>query len=624
MTASKLNTILHTPLGRRQLIKSTTGVLAALATSAPQLSLAQKPLLGFKPISAADKIDDVRVPVGYLAEVFYAWGDPVSNGPTFKFDASNSADEQALQAGMHHDAMQFFALPATDKPRALLVMNHEYIDAQILHADGGIFDAPQRYDLEKTRKEQHAHGVSVIEIEQNNGHWEIVRPSVYARRLTANTPMQVSGPAAGHSLLQTAADPEAEQILGTFNNCANGKTPWGTYLSCEENFNDYFSLATDGADEVSRKQKKRWQRYDLGQSYYGWHLNDQRFDLNKHPNEANRFGWIVEFDPLDPHSMPVKRTALGRFSHENVAHKVAEDGRVAFYSGDDAEFEYLYKFVTAEAWDGTEGSHHGALLDSGVLYVARFNEDGSGEWLPLIYGHGELTPANGFNDQADVVVHARLAADAVGATQLDRPEWVVTHPQTGEVYVSLTNNVARKQTDAVNPRAKNRFGHIIQFSEQDASATDFVWRIFELAGAKNSEATIHGDQYANPDGMMIDERGVLWVQTDISTSKLNQGDFKQFGNNQMLAVDPVSGESRRFLTGPNGCEITGAVMAPDMRTMWVNIQHPGEQQQLPGTTLTKSAQHPNASSNWPNQRADGRPRSATVMIRREDGGVIGG
>jgi len=633
MTQNKQLTIqnlITARLSRRRVLQCGVGGLfaALLPLSACQRQL-NSPLLGFEGIAIADLTDNVVVPPGYHAQVFYRWGDPVSDGPAFKMDASNTADEQLVQAGMHHDALQFFPLPSGSEQstHGLLVMNHEYIDAQILHADGGIFDSPENYTADKTLKEQYAHGISVIEVLSRDGQWQIVRPSPLARRITARTPMAMSGPVAGSRYLKTEADPVGQAILGTFNNCANGKTPWGTYLSCEENFQDYFQLTND--DDASERQQAAWKRYRIKRSYYGWHEHDERFLVDFHPNEANRFGWVIEFDPYNPNSQPVKRSALGRFSHENVAHKLAKDGRVAFYSGDDAKFEYVYKFITRDAWDGSQGPQNGHLLDHGVLHVARFNDDGTGEWLPLVCGQGELTEENGFESQADVLVHARLAADVVGATPMDRPEWVTVHPETGDVYISMSNNVKRGEegvasSDAANPRDHNQFGHILTLSEADASALTFVWDVLALAGSEAQDGTIKGDIYANPDGLMIDARGVLWVQTDISGSVLNDGEFTQFGNNQMLAVDPVTKETRRFLTGPVGCEVTGVAMTPDLRTMWVNIQHPGDVPEgLKKQGLTKSPEHPNAASNWPDHQVKGRPRSATVLITKDDGGVIG-
>ncbi len=620
-------------LSRRTLLKTGLGGLFVSLINKPLLAKTvfnQQKLLGFSAISVADLIDMVIVPEGYTAKVFYRWGDPISAGVGFHMDASNTAQEQLQQAGMHHDAIQFYPLPqhSSSMDHGLLVMNHEYIDPQILHADGGALDSLETYTAEKTLKEQYAHGVSVIEIKQDKGDWYIVRPSEYARRITATTAISISGPVAGTHFVQTEADPSGREALGTFNNCSNGKTPWGSYLTCEENFHNYFHVSSK--KNITKKQKAAWKRYAIKKSYYGWHHHDERFDASKHPNEPNRFGWIVEFDPLDPKSQPVKRTAMGRFAHENVAHKIAKDGRVAFYSGDDAKFEYVYKFITSQPWDGSQGAHHGRLLDEGVLYVARFDKQGNGVWLPLIFGKNGLSKQNGFDNQADVLVHARIAAEVVGATPMDRPEWITVHPDSGDIFVSMTNNSKRgdkdkPDCDVANPRVHNSFGHIMRLTEEDAANTVFNWDLFSLAGDAESGATIQGDSYANPDGLMIDSRGVLWVQTDISSSKLNTGKFAQFGNNQMLAVDPNTGETRRFLTGPIACEITGVVMTPDLKTMWVNIQHPGEDvpKKLQEQGIKKSPSKPNAASNWPDHQQQGRPRSATVMITKNDGGIIG-
>lgn len=627
MSGNHFQDLLAIQLKRRKVLQMGMGGLIAAAMPmslrAANVLPNHSPLMGFKPIPTADLLDEVVVPEGYHAEVFYRWGDPISDGPAFKLDASNSAADQLQQAGMHHDALQYFPLPkgSDNNDHGLLVMNHEYLDLDVIHTDGSHNVSPETYNADKVAKEQNAHGVSLIEVKKVDGNWQIVRPSSYARRLTANTEMTVSGPAAGHDLLKTTADPAGKKVLGTLNNCANGKTPWGTYLTCEENFHYYF--VHDPKQPKDADTERRWQRYKLGYSYYGWQQFDSRFDLDKEPNEANRFGWVVEFDPYDPKSMPVKRTTLGRFAHENVAHKVGKDGRVAFYSGDDARFEYIYKFITRDVWDGSQGAQHGRLLDDGVLYVARFEADGTARWLPLVFGEKGLTPENGFTDQGDVLIHARAAADQVGATKMDRPEWITVHPHTDDVFVSLTNNSERGSDgkagkNAANPRNQNLFGHIIKFSEADATASEFNWQVFVLGGEGE------GEKFACPDGLHVDDRGVLWIQTDVSSSVMNDGPFKDFGNNQMLAADPVTGEIRRFLTGPIGCEVTGVIMTPDMKTMWVNIQHPGETLSIMENQGIKTTpQTPNAVSNWPDHDPNGRPRSATVVITKNDGGVIG-
>jgi secreted PhoX family phosphatase len=579
--------------------------------------------IGFTAISGSRE-DRVRVPEGYSTSVLYRWGDAVGSAegmPEFKNDASNTAAEQALQAGMHHDGIQYFPLPygSQNSERALLVMNHEYTDDGLLHGDGF-----NRWSAEKVRKAQNAHGVSVIEVECRAGHWSIVRPSRYARRITAQTPMRMAGPAAGHPLLRTAADPGGIEVLGTVNNCADGYTPWGTYLTCEENWNGYFV----NAGTISPEQ----QRYGVNAkgAGYRWHEFDARFDAAANPNETNRFGWVVEIDPFDPQSKPVKRTALGRMKHEGAALSLTADNRVVYYMGDDQQFEYIYKFVSRDAYDKNDRAANRDLLDHGTLYVARFNADGGGEWLELVYGNNSLTAANGFASQADVVIRTRQAADIAGATKMDRPEWTAVNPKDKSVYCTLTNNTARGAkdqpgVDAANPRANNTFGHIIRWSERggDPAATRFAWDIFVLAGDSlladaGKHGNIKGDVFGSPDGLWFDAAGRLWIQTDVSTSTLNRGDYAGVGNNQMLCADPATGKIRRFVTGPKGCEITGITMTPDGTSMFINIQHPGE------TPSERSdPTQPLAVSRWPDGEAAGRPRAATIVIRRDDRGIVG-
>jgi len=618
-----LDDILQVRMQRRQLLQGSLNVAAAtLFSSVPLSVLGNTPTstptskLGFTSIPVSTE-DTVIVPSGYKAEVLFAWGDPISDGATFDSSAKQSAAEQALQAGMHHDGMHYFPLPLSsdNAEQGLLVINHEYIDAAILHPDG-----QAQYTQEKSDKEMAAHGVSVIEVKKTAGQWSLVRPSQYARRITAQTPMQLSGPVAGNELVKTAADPEGTQVLGTLNNCANGYTPWGTYLTCEENFHTYFK-ATDSENSLQK-------RYGLKpKSRYGWEQFHPRFNAQAHPNEPNRFGWIVEIDPFNPSSPPIKRTALGRFSHENAALAIADDNRVVIYSGDDARFEYIYKFVSAEPYNPDNRAANMDLLDTGTLYAAKFNADGTGEWLPLVHGERGLTAENGFADQAAVLVKTRLAADTLGATKMDRPEWIAVHPDTQQVYATLTNNSHRGKdgkpsADTANPRDKNIFGHIIRWDEQnnDPTATTFAWDIYALCGDPANEAserqgTVQGDIYACPDGLWVDLQGLLWIQTDVSSRKIGKGDYEPFGNNQMLAADPVTGETRRFLTGPKGCEITGIAATPDGKTLFINIQHPGES----GT----SASNPTGLSDWPDGPNGQRPRSATVVIQKEDGNLIG-
>ena len=578
--------------------------------------------LGFKPV-AASGVDRVVVPEGYVVAVLAPWGEPVGiagNMPAFKLDASNSAADQAVQMGMHHDGLEYYALEGSR--RGLLAINQEYTDDGLLHPDG-----QKTWTPEKVKKAQAAHGITVIEIEQQAGGWQLVRPSRYARRITANTPFAIGGPAAGHTLMKTAADPAGRTVLGTIGNCASGKTPWGTYLSGEENWANYFSAADTPTGHERRFgiRKATW---------YRWPEHDERFDTVRHPNEPNRFGWIVEVDPMDPTSTPVKRTALGRAAHEGAWVAVTQDGRAVVYSGEDARFEYIYRFVSrdkiAPAANGkTAAQANAELLDHGTLYVARFDAGGKGQWLPLTHGVGPLTAANGFADQAEVVIKARQASDLLGATKMDRPEWLAIDETTRWVYCTLTNNSQRGEPgkpgpDAANPRAKNTMGHIIRWREVgDFSGETFEWNHLLLAGDPASErpearGNIQGDAFSSPDTLAFDARGVLWIGTDVSTRSIGKGEMARLGNNQLLACNPDTGEVRRFLTGPAGCELTGATWTPDGRTMFVNIQHPGE-----APSERNDPADPRRFSNWPDFSPIGRPRSATVVVRRVDGGVIG-
>ncbi|UCM87208.1 PhoX family protein [Streptomyces marincola] len=570
-------------------------------------------LLGFSPVPTSTA-DEFTVPEGYETQVLIPWGTPIRpSGPQWRKDASNSAAEQAEQIGMNHDGMHFFPLgngPAGSR-RGMLVLNHEYVDQELLFPDG-----PEEMTAEKVQKALAAHGVSVVEVEQRgDGQWHVVE-SPRARRITGSTPVTFSGPVGpDHPALAAANEP-----MGTLNNCSSGYTPWGTYLACEENWNSYF-----GTEDPDWEPTPAQARYGVSASGFGyrWHEADPRFDLAANPGEINRFGWIVEIDPRDPDAKPVKRTALGRFKHEGCT--VTESrGHVVAYSGDDQDGDYIYKFVGKGNW-----RVHRALgrspLDHGTLYVARFDDDGSGTWLPLEHGTGPLTSANGFADQADVLLRTREAADAVGATRMDRPEWIAINPKTGDVYCTLTNGSG--WDNAVNPRTPNPYGHIISWTEEGGrhTATSFSWDIFVLAGDPAYDEQVDLRQsgiFGSPDGLAFDADGRMWIQTDVSNSSQNlpERGYDNIGNNQMLAADPRTGEIRRFLTGPRGSEISGVAFTPDQRTMFVNVQHPGESTTAWGAP---SPEDPRAVSNWPDFDPEGRPRSATVVIRRTDGGVIG-
>lgn len=567
-------------------------------------------LLGFASV-AASTADAIVVPPGYTAEILAPWGQPLrSNGPAWKADASNTAAEQELQVGMHHDGMHYFALEsgAAGSRGGLLVFNNEYVNPTLLYPDG---DAVLTQD--KIDKALAAHGVTILRIEVRNGAWQVV-DSHYNRRITGTTPMEFSGPVSiDHPKMQANNAP-----IGTLNNCANGFTPWGTYLTCEENWNGYYGT-TDSSFVVPPEHA----RYGVAKAgWYRWETVDPRFDIAKNLNELNHFGWIVEIDPFDPRSTPVKRTALGRIKHENAAY-AETNGQAVIYTGDDENRDYVYKFVSADRW--ARMLRRGkSPLDEGTLYVAKFEADGSGRWLPLAHGVGPLTTANGWEDQADVLLRTRQAADAVGATPMDRPEWITVHPDTGEVYAAMTNGSSGPSP--ANPRNPNPYGHIVRWREtrDDHRALTFEWDIFALAGdpAYDPEVNVDGDIYGSPDGLFIDPDGRLWIQTDISNSSQLRSDrgYDNIGNNQMLAADPATGETRRFLVGPKGCEITGIAVTPDQRTMFVNVQHPGESTNAIGTP---TPDNPRLVSNWPDFDPAGRPRPATVVVRKIDGGVIG-
>jgi secreted PhoX family phosphatase len=595
-------------------------------------------LLGFSPVPAS-RDDAVVVPAGYGWRLVNAWGDPIRpGGPAFRPDASQSAAEQAQQSGMHHDGMMFFPLPRgmERSDHGLLAVNFEYTDDNLLTTQG-----MEPWTAEKSQKSRNAHGLGVFEVRLDGERWLTVPDSRYGRRITADTPLTLTGPAAGHPLLQTALDPAGRTVRGTFANCACGRTPWGTYLACEENFAPYFVNDSGKSTRLADRYAVPTTAASWG---YRWQLHDERFDAGRHPHEPHRFGWVVELDPYDPDSTPVKRTALGRMAHEGATVAIGRNGRVVVYMGDDdfrSKFEHIYKFVSRDPFSPRlDPQACRQLLDEGTLYAARFDADGTGRWLPLRYGDPGLGPGEGFASQADVLVGARLAADALGATFMDRPEWIAVHPRTREVYCSLTNNSARGSgkppghdqplgPDAANRRAPNTMGHIIRWHEagDDPAGTRFRWDIFLEAGDpalhdRLKQGNVKGGvAFSQPDGLVFDERGVLWIQTDASAQNVLSEDWARIGNNQLLAADPGTGEVRRFLTGPVGCEITGVTFTPDQRTMFVNIQHPGESPDGAGGRNDPRA--PKAHSSWPDGARGGRPRSATIAIRRNDGGVIG-
>lgn len=620
--SSDFEQIIDRGLSRRGFLKggaTAMGLFLAATPLAQAVAAASTPmkskLLGFKavPASTADRF---IVPEGYEARPLISWGDPIlSNAPVFDQSGSQDSAAQAAQFGDNTDGMSLF--PLGDN-RAVLAVNNEYTNYDLLFAHKG--DALTADDVKKA---QAAHGVSVFEISKDDkGQWKYERVSDFNRRITAYTEMELTGPVAGHARVKTAADASGKKVLGTFNNCANGQTPWGTYLTCEENFNNYFG--TDAEIERDAHQK----RYGLKaeETRYQWYKHDQRFDLAKNPQEPNRHGWVVEIDPMNPTSTPKKRTALGRFKHENAALTVDNSGHVVVYLGDDERGEHLYKFVSKNRFNPNDQIANRDLLEEGTLYVARFNAEdgelkGQGEWLELTHGKNGLTAENGFADQAEVLIFAREAATIVGATTMDRPEWVAVHPNNKSVCCTLTNNKHRGKKEGQpvggpNPRAANHYGQIVRWwpNNEDHTSNSFKWDLFLVAGnpsvhngsAYAGSGNINTDNMFNsPDGIGFDRSGRLWIQTDGNYS--NKGDFAGMGNNQMLCADPESGEIRRFATGPVACEITGLTFSPDQRSMFVGVQHPGEK---------------GKESHFP-AGGNSKPRSTIMVVTRKDGGIVG-
>ncbi|HET8902692.1 MAG TPA: PhoX family phosphatase [Saccharospirillum sp.] len=644
--------VLAARMQRRTVMKGSVG--AALASimgiglagcgsdddSAPTTGNVASTSLGFKavPVSSANQ---VMIPEGYSSQAFLPWGTPITGSyPAFQADASNSGADQEQQVGMHHDGLHFFPVDlkagGNSSEEGLLVMNHEYINPSALHTNGPTAAADNGgvRPADEVRKEVAAHGVSVVHIKRDSeGTWDIVFGSPFNRRITGNTEMDIRGPVRGYGKLITRYSPDATETRGTLNNCAMGPTPWGTYLAAEENWHGYFanSAAIQPREQV---------RHGVGSSSrYDWELADGaadsyiRFDVTPgagsatedYRNEANTYGYMVEIDPFTPESKPQKRTALGRFGHEGVIFAPVTEGEpVVCYSGDDSRFEYIYKFVSSKPYYAATAG--GYLLDEGTLYVARFNADGTGDWLPLSLDDADFLSKvqaaegtqvgevqfDGFENQADVLLNTRLAADIAGATTMDRPEWGAVDPNTGEVYFTLTNNSNRGRdgfddVNAANPNDINRTGHIIRWSEEgnDYASTAFSWDIFVFAGEQGTETVVDGETvvsltddniFSSPDGLWFDYNGRLWIQTDGS-------DAAPYQNNMMLAANPATREIKRFFVGPQGCEVTGVVTTPDVKTMFVNIQHP--------------------AANWPLGTEGDHPRDATVIVTRDDGGVVG-
>ncbi|MEO1661652.1 MAG: PhoX family phosphatase [Pseudomonadota bacterium] len=631
--AKTISDIIEARLDRRGFLgglAATSGAfLAGCATSEPLAPAADVPAAPAMPKPASTSsfaFDEIlrgmdethHVPNGYTTDLVLRWGDPLfADSPEFDPMAQSEA-AQLRQFGYNNDFLGFVPLEAgaNGEARGLLCVNHEYVSTPLMQP-GVAQNYPASMTRERCLTEMAAHGGSVVEVAQSESGWAPVIGSRYNRRITAHlTPMQLTGPAAGSDRLKTREDPNGELVAGTMNNCAGGITPWGTWLMAEENFNGNFlgSLPEEHPEATNHK------RYGVAGGWYQWGRHIDRYDISKEPNEPNRFGWVVEVDPMDPTSTPKKRTALGRFKHEGAESVIAPDGRVVVYMGDDQRFDYVYKYVSAGRYDPDAPMANRDLLDDGTLYVARFDDDGWVEWMPLVFGEGLLTPENGFASQADVLIDTRLAADLLGATPMDRPEDVEPNAAAGNVWVMLTNNNRRTEDElsAANPRPNNRFGHIIEITEPDGdfTATQSRWEILVRCGdpsvaeigATWNPLTSDQGWYGSPDNCAMDPSGRLWVSTDG-----NDGTGAADGVWAMETDGDRRGTGKAFFRAPIGAEVCGPRFTEDGETLFVAVQHPGDGD---GATFESP------TTRWPDFADGVPPRPSVIAIRKTDGGPI--
>ena len=611
-TASIFADILEKRLSRRSLLAASGA--AGLVSFSPFLPAQDSApsTLSFKELPHG--LDEhLAVAEGYEAQTLISWGDPIfADAPAFDPEAQ-TADKQRRQFGFNNDYVGFLPLPINSRraDHGLLVVNHEYTIPSLMFPG-----SPSGTELNKalTDVDIAAHGLSVVEIRRVSEHWHIVQDSSYNRRITPLTEMRMTGPASGNDRLRTQYSADGVQTFGTYGNCAGGVTPWGTVLTGEENVDGYFQGDIEGSGEEAN-----YERFGMGSQDKSWGHHYERWNLASNPKEPLHVGWIVEVDPYDPESVPKKRTALGRFKHEGCNVFINNDGHVAAYTGDDERFEYIYRFISRHAYDPDDRQANMRLLDEGTLSAARFNDDGTLDWLPLVFGEGPLTETNGFRDQGDVMLDARKAADLLGATPMDRPEDVEVNPVNGRVYAMLTNNSRRSpaQVDGTNPRAENRDGQIVEFWPEsgDHSSDSFLWDLVLIAGnPATTEGTLYHSQITEngwlscPDNCAFDQLGNLWIATDGAEGTQGVAD----GIWATELAGPNRALTRRFLRTPIGAELCGPEFTPDDSTLFCAVQHPGDGGNYE-TPLTR----------WPDFRDDMPPRPSVAAITRRGGGRVG-
>ncbi len=629
--------------GRRDMLRGMLGVSAAAALFGTSAMIAPRQAAA---AAASDRFDfpelswgndeTHHIADGYTAEVLLRWGDPITaSAPAF--DPQNQSPEAQLQQfGYNNDYVGFAEMTPG---RGMLCVNHEYTNEEVMFPGLGRQD---RAGFEGMTKEivdieMAAHGGTVVEIAKgSDGKWAVDLASPRNRRITPlNTAMTFSGPAAGNPRLRTNADPNGMTVIGTINNCAGGMTPWGTYLMAEENFHGYFwtdTLDSEGRPDVSAQpEAESMERYGVPGRWYAWGQHYDRFNIDKEPNEPNRFGYVVEVDPMNPDATPIKHTALGRFRHEGCETTIAADGRLVIYSGDDNRFDYQYKWVSADPVTEGNSFFGSPLMSDGTLYVARFNEDGTIDWLALVHGKGPLTAENGFESQADISIDTRLAADALGATPMDRPEDAQPRGD-GTAYIMLTNNTRRQpdQVDAANPRAENSFGHIIEIKEAGGnhSATSGTWSILvkcgdpELAevGAQWNPETSENGWFGSPDNCAIDADGRLWISTDQGGNWGKTG--KSDGLYSLETEGDLRGHSKLFFRCPVGGELCGPYFADNSETLFLAVQHPGTDGTSDFKGFERASTFEDPATRWPDFEEGMPPRPSVLVVQKTGGGKI--